>query len=301
MPKATGEVAGAVIGDAMYLAGEDNTETFKFDFKTNKWSTVASRIHAGNHNSAHVIDGLWYIVGGIDANSYGTVQIYNTKTDTWKEGKTMPWDGGSVCSAYIDGYIYACGGVQGFEDGHRRGGTNTTAQCGKYDVATNSWTYMKSMPYGRNHAATTSEGEKMWVFGGRMGRNVPSNGFNTVQVYDPKTDKWETSEDPDSKLKPFPQERGGMGTARYAKNANGVGEFYIFGGETETGKNATSNFVYSRVDIYNPSTNSWRSGKNMPLPRHGIYPLLYQGKLYIGGGGIHHGYSTTDHFDAYCI
>jgi len=63
------------------------------------------------------------------------------------------------------------------------------------------------------------------------------------------------------------------------------GEFYIFGGETTDGAGATVNKVYDRVDIYNPTTNTWRLGASMPTPRHGIFPVLIAGRVYIAGGG----------------
>jgi N-acetylneuraminic acid mutarotase len=65
------------------------------------------------------------------------------------------------------------------------------------------------------------------------------------------------------------------------------GEFYVIGGETASGAGATSNLVYDRVDIYNPATNKWRLGTPMPTARHGIFPLLYNGGIYVAGGGVH--------------
>jgi hypothetical protein len=71
------------------------------------------------------------------------------------------------------------------------------------------------------------------------------------------------------------------------------GEFYVLGGETLNGSLATPADVYNRVDIYNPTTNSWRLGPIMPTARHGIFPLLQSGRIYVAGGGVHSGDSQS--------
>jgi N-acetylneuraminic acid mutarotase len=62
------------------------------------------------------------------------------------------------------------------------------------------------------------------------------------------------------------------------------GEFYVMGGETADP--TVPNGVYSRVDIYNPTTNTWRLGIPMPVAHHGIFPVLYNNQIYVAGGGV---------------
>merc|ERR1719183_2100242 len=126
-----------------------------------------------------------------------------------------------------------------------------------------------------------------------MGKNIPQNGNDTVMVYDIGAQSWDSSDYPHSKLAPLPHRRGGTGRAVLAN-----GEFYIFGGETGHDKDPTitTNKVFNRVDIYNPATNKWRAGAKMPLPRHGMFPVLHEGKIYIAGGGVHNGFSQTSGF-----
>ena len=212
----------------------------------------------------------------------------------------MPWDGGSVCVALINKIIYACGGVWLFDNGKNGGGTNTTNKCAKFDTSSsnNKWEMLNDMPYRRNHAATGVDDNKMWIFGGREGKNVPSDGYPTIQVYDPSTNKWTTSNDSNSDLKVMPIGRGGTGHAVYNNN-----KFYVFGGETRDnpGGYATNNMVYPRVDIYDTTNNQWSQGKDMPHPRHGIFPVKYGNAIYIAGGGLHNGYNVSDVFDKYCL
>ena len=159
MPLSTAESVSCVYNDKLYVAGEANTETFVYDLGANTWSenNAANRLYPGNHHNGMIIKSEWWLVGGIDSNSYGKVQVYDFSSNSWSEKASLPWDGGSVCATYINGVIYACGGVIGFDGGANGGGTNTTNLCAKYDVnnGDNKWEMLGVMPKGVNHAATT--------------------------------------------------------------------------------------------------------------------------------------------------
>ena len=118
-----------------------------------------------------------------------------------------------------------------------------------------------------------------------------ANGFADVQVYDPARDAWTSSEGgPVAPLSPpaLPQARGGTGRAVFHE-----GRFYVMGGETQNGQGATRAGVYHRVDVYDRQTNTWREGPPMPTARHGIYPLLVAGRIYVAGGGVKAGGSSS--------
>lgn len=288
-PSALGEVAGGQIGTKLYLVGEGSGATQSYDMSRRTWSAVsalAQRPYVGHHHAAEVIGAKLYLFGGLGAGA-GKVQIYDPATNTWSTGADMPFAAGSSASAMIGGKVYVAGGIVG---------TSTTAQAAVYDAATNSWAGMPSMKQGRNHTASTTDGTKFYVFGGRDGGNTVTNGFDTVQVYDPAAGSWASSLDAGSAIAPMPQLRGGMGKAVYAN-----GEFYVIGGETSTGAGATSAKVYTRVDIYRPSTATWRAGAPMPTARHGIFPLLLNGRIYAALGGIQAANSSSRVLEVYSI
>ncbi len=285
VPVALGEVAGGLIAGKIYLVGEGSTATFAYDTATETWtsSDLAPRPHAGNHHAAEVVDGKLYLFGGLGGGSEGKVQIYDPATNEWSEGEPMPFAAGSSSTAVIGNQVYVAGGIVG---------SSTTAQAARYTPATDTWETIAPMPEGRNHAAAESDGSKMFVFGGRgLGSgdgNEVANGFDTVQVYDPATDSWESSLEPESTLAPLPQARGGMGTAVFAG-----GEFWVMGGETLDGSGATAEDVYDRVDVYDPVTNSWRAGPAMPTARHGIFPVLDGSRIDVAAGGVKSGDSSS--------
>jgi len=77
------------------------------------------------------------------------------------------------------------------------------------------------------------------------------------------------------------------------------GEFYVFGGETLDDPDASADGVYDRVDVFDPVANSWRSEAPMPSPRHGIFPVLYQGHVFLAGGGTRAANSQSTRFDTF--
>jgi N-acetylneuraminic acid mutarotase len=282
-----GEVAAGVINGVMYLVGEGSSATFAYDVQNRQWlANKASRPFVGHHHSAEVLNGKLYLVGGIDGGSEGRLQIYDPGTNSWTTGASLPWSGGSLSTAVIDGQIFAAGGIVS---------TFTVANCARYDPLTNTWTSRASMPDGgRNHTAAATDGEKLWVFGGRRGGNFPTNGYDSVMAYDPATNAWTWSGEVGSTLAPLPEARGGTGKAVWSH-----GEFYVFGGETEDDPDANANGVYARVDVYDPAANSWRREADMPNPRHGIFPVLYQGHMFLAGGGTVSANSQSRLFDTF--
>jgi N-acetylneuraminic acid mutarotase len=285
MPVALGEVASGLIAGKLYVVGEGSPVTLAYDTTARTWTStgLATRPFPGNHHVAEVVGGKLYLFGGLGGGSEGKVQIYDPTTNQWTQGAPMPFAAGSSSSAVIGDHVYVSGGIVG---------SSTTAQAARYTPATNTWVNIAPMPQGRNHAAAESDGSKMFVFGGRGpgsgDGNVVANGFDTVQIYDPVTNTWVSSLDSGSTLKPLPQARGGMGTAVFTN-----GEFWVMGGETSTGAGATTDGVYNRVDVYNPTTNTWRSGPPMPTARHGIYPVLNGTQIHVAGGGVKSGFSSS--------
>lgn len=282
-----GEVAAGVIDGKMYLVGEGTSATFAFDVQNRQWlSNKATRPYTGHHHAAEVYDGKLYLIGGLDGGSEGRVQIYDPSTNSWTTGTDMPWSAGSVSTARIGDKIYVAGGIVG---------TSTVANCAAYDPLANTWSTKAAMPdSGRNHGAAATDGSKLYVFGGRRGGNFVTNGYDSVMIYDPVSNTWSWSGDVGSTLAPLPEARGGMGKAVWLR-----GEFYVFGGETLDDPDANANLVYDRVDAYRPSTNTWRSEKPMPNPRHGIFPVLYQGHVFLAGGGPHAANSQSALFDTF--
>jgi hypothetical protein len=295
LPLQTSEVSCGVINGVLYLVGGGNgsslSNTLSYNLSTGVWrSDSATRPYVGDHHGAEVINGKFYLFGGINVFgpkvAAGKVQIYNPATNSWSLGASMPWACGSVNTAYINGKVYAAGGIVG---------NVTVNTAAVYDPAANTWTPIASMPIGRNHAAAGTDGQKFYIFGGRTGPNATTVGFDDVQIYDPASNTWQWSGQAGSNIPLLPQKRGGMGKAAFYN-----GEFYVMGGETtNSGTGQTANNVYNRVDVYNPVARTWRLEAPMPTARHGIFPVVGNGKILVAGGGDHASISASDVFEIF--
>ena len=285
LPLPLGEVSGGIIGDRLYLVGQGAKWTLALDLRSGRWEEPARhavRPAIGHHQGAEVWNGRLYLFGGLGYGQ-GVVQIYDPATESWRLGPAMPFPAGSSATALIGSQVYLAGGIVG---------DSTTRLAARFDLEREVWTPIAPMPRARNHAAAGTDGTRLFVFGGRGpgsgDSNVVANGFADVQIYDPATDRWTASGDGPGAPAPLPQARGGTGKAVYQD-----GEFWIFGGETRDGPGAGREGTYARVDVYDPRANRWRAAPPMPTPRHGIFPLAGDGRIYVLGGGGHSGQSAS--------
>lgn len=285
LPFTLGGTSTGVIDGELYLVGDSDPSTLVFDILAantpgNAWRAQAQRPFPGSAHAAEVVGKKLFLIGGLGADSEGRVQILDPVADSWSLGAPMPWPGGAVNTATIDGLIYAAGGVAG-------GGT--VDDVAVYDPAADKWTSLPSMPAGQgsNGAAAGTDGQRFFIFGGSGGSGGVANGFSSMQVYNPAGSSWTTSLDVGSPLAPLPVARADLGRAVYWQ-----GEFYVMGGETASGLGAI-NGVYDRVDVYDPATNTWRVEAPMPTPRHGIDPALFQGRVFVVAGDIAAGSAPT--------
>ena len=72
------------------------------------------------------------------------------------------------------------------------------------------------------------------------------------------------------------------------------GRIYVFGGE--------GGGIHAENEEYNPSTNTWRSMPDMPVPRHGFTACcMMDGMIFLPGGAIFEGLGPTNVMDAFSI
>ena len=225
-----------------------------YDPNTNSWTTGAS-MPLSNRGIASAVDnnGNVYAIGGITSQSYR----YNPSSNTWSQIATMPvqvWEASAVKG--YDGRIYVFGGERG----------ETQVQI--YNPVNNTWSSGSSMPTGRCQLSVVEgPGGYIYAIGGG-----PSGGFalNRVEVYDPRTDTWSTA--------------ANMLVARRQFGAclSPDGKIYTIGGKTDYTNN-TGPF-FSRVEIYNPATNTWAVGDSLPIALGELKAVASQNMIYAIGG-----------------
>jgi glucose/arabinose dehydrogenase len=278
--------AAGVLDGTMLLVGFGSRQTLAYDLQARRWlANVAPRPFAGLYHSAEVLGGKLYLVGGLGGGTEGRLQVFHPGLNAWTSGAGLPWPAGAVATAVIGGRIYAAGGFTV---------SGTEGRTARYDPEADAWTPLAPMPAAVSHAAAGTDGVRLFVFGGRTGIGEVVNGFDFVQIYDPESDSWSWSGDPGSGLAPLPEGRSGMGKALYLR-----GEFHVIGGEALEDPDANPAGVYSRVDVYDPRANTWRSEAPLPTARHGVAAVLFQGHVFVAGGATRSGLASSSVLESF--
>lgn len=291
IPIEMADVAAGIIGKKLYLVGGPwRPATLAYDLSRREWTSrhaLTKRPFPGGHHAAEVWSSRLYLFGGSE-RAIGRTQVYDPSVDAWTVGRDMPFAAGSSASAAIGGKIYVTGGIVDEQ---------ITDRAAVYDPVRDEWSEIAPMPAARSHASAGTDGRMLYLFGGRgpgSGDTRGAHSYADTQVYDPETNTWASSAEPDSRLEPLPVARSGMGKAVYAK-----GRFFVFGGKPEDGSGANEHGVYARVDIYDPQTNRWELGASMPTPRHGIFPVVIADRVYVAGGALVAGGSASRILEVY--
>jgi len=169
----------------------------------------------------------------------------------------------------------------------------------EYDPAADRWTKKKPMARTVHHQAMAEYKGKIYVFGGFV---APGTGAGWEPVdnaweYDPAADTWKA-------LAPLPMKRGS------ALAVEVDGKIYVIGGATTVeGSKAPAIAgagparVLTSNDVYDPVTNVWQSRAPMALGRNHAFAGAVNGKIYVIGGRIGHGFisvaSNTDVVEEY--
>lgn len=228
MSQATGgaAVAKGVDGTIYVIGGLDVgylATVQAYDTTSDTWSSkTAIPTGAWMASAATGNDGKVYVFGGESSGGFpfsNKTQIYNPETDTWTNGTDMP-TGRSLLSVAKgpDGIIYAMGGYNG----------SALSVVEAYDPSTDTWTEKASMPSPKlDFGLVLGPDKKIYVIGG--GTNYTKNAgpfFDTVEIYDPKTDTWAV---PGWSESIMPTARKELGAA-----LGNNGRIYVIGGANGT-------------------------------------------------------------------
>jgi N-acetylneuraminic acid mutarotase len=199
-----------------------------------------------------VARGDWiYVPGGFGGEA--RLERYNPLAEQWETLADMPAGRHHLMAATYNESLYIFGGAQapGWEP------TNTVW---RYDPATDTWGEVGVMPEQRLAGAAVTLGDKIYVAGG-------VGGGEALLEFTPSSSQW--------RLLPGPVQ------AREHVNAVAFGdELWLLGGRwAGVGELAT-------VEIYNPTSETWRAGPTMNVARAGFAAAVVQQQLMVAGGEV---------------
>jgi len=240
----------------------------------------------------------------------GVNEMYNPDTDTWATKKSMPTARENFGLATSKNKIYAIGGAT-----DNKG--NITGVNEVYDIETDTWETKTPLPVAMECLDANAVGKKIYVIGGRQ--SILSRGYSYLNdnwVYDIETDVWSNKKAPpidiedyasaviDNKIYIVTYESGSYegGTAslliyntdtdKWSQGISMPASVYSAVMGATTGKTAPKQlYVMSRdldvVQIYDPATNQWSTGTQMPTERQAFSITVLNDNIYvIGGTGI---------------
>ena len=202
-----------------------------------------------------------YIVGGYGEGRVDRPynHIFDAPANRWLDGAPLPRGANHVSVVADNNRIYALGG---FTQQNRRSDSNAYA----YDIAANRWDAIAPLPRPRGAGAAVALGGKIHLIGGASEPAAERASVGWHEVYDPKTDKWETR-------KALPGARDHVGCVAHR------GLIHIVGGRFNT-------FEYNTGlhHVYLPERDTWETRAPLPSVRSGHGLVVYRDLLFAMGG-----------------
>jgi N-acetylneuraminic acid mutarotase len=276
-----------------------------------QWGMKSEMIEPNSEFTLAEWDGKIYVLGGYPKGrvTVRTVQIYDTKTDTWRLGPPLPEPNNHGMAAAVDGVIYLIGGqtdpnqayvntvyaldTRSPEKWVEKARMPTARSAGApvvldgriyvaggrpprghdfavYDPKADRWERLPDLPTQRNHIIGAAINGRVYVAGGRLEGGFQSEKTTAFEVFEPKARRWAVAA-------PMLRGRSGM---------NGVmahGCFHVWGGEHATG-------MFPDHDVYDPRADKWVKLPDMPVPVHGVTGASFvDGLIWVTGGGTSNG------------
>lgn len=166
-------------------------------------------------------------------------------------------------TSVVHGKIYAIGGY---------GDSTLVSDVRMFDPNTNLWTTVSTHGHFTPRASLAScvYDNKIYVFGGALGPERPSNMSNALEIFDPATNTWST-----------PKTTGHF-TARNNLCACVIGrKIYTLGGY-----DAESPGDMNTFEVFDPVARAWSTPKTSGtfLPHGAFTASVINGKIYVVGG-----------------
>jgi len=273
MHVARGGLGVAVVNGKIYAIGGSTESGYstlisgivdtneEYDPLTDTWTFKESMPTPRARFAIAVYQNKIYCIGGTTSHSKetgyvytGANEVYDPATDTWETKSSMPTARNTLQASVVNGEIYLIGGYP-----------NSTLNE-VYDPATDSWTTRKSMPSAVSVYSSAVIDDKIYIIGGY------SNDSNLNQIYSPESDTWSCGASPPSLM----SSHNAYTAAAATTGSLAPKRIYVLSAVS------TSN------QVYNPRTDSWTFGTDVPTKRSALGVAVVNDTLYAIGGRSYH-------------
>ncbi|XP_017309799.1 kelch-like protein 31 [Ictalurus punctatus] len=248
----------AVIDGFLYVAGgEDQNDArnqakhavstlCRYDPRFNTWLHLSSMRQRRTHFSLVATNGRLYAIGGRNTDGLlATTESYLPSTNSWQLRTPMDLPRCCHASAVLpSGDILVTGGYVNCA---------YSRSVASYNVQTDTWSEQAQLEMPRGWHCSTTLGDKVYVVGGsRLGPSGERVDVLITEVFSPENGQW-------SRVASLPL---GVSTAGLASLGD---QLYLVGGWNEAEKR-----YKSAVQRYDPGTDSWSAGEELPEPTVGV-------------------------------
>ncbi|WP_052195554.1 NPCBM/NEW2 domain-containing protein [Deinococcus radiopugnans] len=274
------EAQGRAVGGQLYVfGGFDSLKSCcvptdraqRYDPATNVWTPLSPMPNGGATHAGMATDGQnIYYAGGYITNSSKNAQIYGTKAawrynvalDTYTPLPDLPVDSAAGQLEYLAGKLHYFGGTNSARTSDLN--THYVLDLNKNGAA---WVQVAPLLQARNHLGSAVLDGVIYAIGGQTGHDEKLKTLNTVEAYDPATDRWEARAD-------MPQALSHTTNSTFVLN----GRIVVAGGETAHDQPTDA------VTAYDPRSNTWTALTPLPQRRvSGVAAPLGDGFVFTGG------------------
>ncbi len=211
-----------------------------------------------------ILDDKLYFFGGYTAGvrSSKRSDVFDPKTNSWTRIQDLP-SAISHMNMVLDGRTVWFAG--GFKDGYKG---HTIAEVWNYDIDADRYTAAPLLPETRGGGGLALVDRRLHYMGGlKADRDTDAADHWVLDLRDwaKGSARWESAA-------PMPEPRNQFSAVTHS------GEIYAIGGQFH---HDSMQLDQPRVDIYDPATDSWRSGPSLPKGHSHA-----EGGTFVSGGRI---------------
>ncbi len=210
---------------------------------------------ARSEHPAVLFEGELVVVGGLVESGLGrtavtdTVEAYDPVSDRWRSMADLPAPRHHGMATVVSGRLYVIGGFS-------EGGFDAVDSV--WELVEGSWAERAPLPRPVGAGSSVALDDLVYVVGG-----VPDGGLFS---YDPKADIWAELSGPSS----FREHLAAVALD---------GEIWALGGRGP-------GEIHATTEIYDPVSDSWRSGPSLNAARSGFGAAVTGGSIYVAGGEV---------------
>ena len=236
-----------------------------FDFATQSWSTITSPSTFLPASALATYNNKLYSFGGGNSSTQGSTnaEVYDPATNSWLTLASAPIGIGLGGSAFaIGNVIFIVTGEFYEQSGYRR-----TVEVLSYTPSTDTWATLQSFTR-TNSNFDRAGGSSAAVLNGKIYLIGGVLDPNKVDRYDPATNQW--------------NQVASTSIGRYSTYLYVAGGKLFAIGGTYGSHDPLKNLWDDRIEIYDPSDNTWGVSVNVPATSFSYYMSFdsWNGKIY---------------------